>query len=392
MNERLFQYIWSNLYFDFRRLQTIDGRNLTIVNQGQRNFGDGPDFLEAEIKIDGLSFHGAVELHLKAKEWYEHHHHEDKKYNSVILHVLLFDKDLVNVERADGTQPVTLFLKPYISTKIYTVFQKLQQTDKLPCSGLLDEVPLRIKNQQWDKAHTEYFDYKVDQLARFSSGSKQPVENWKEILSAGLFDGLGINDNRSAMVRLYEILQNNDDWKIRSKNSLINTIWQLSGLDEKKPSSFFHKNEWSFSGSRPSNQPDIRIPQAAGLLYNIQHLPNNIPYHEPFKIWESIIRNDAEVCQPIGKERKNILFATVFLPSIHILGSLLGDNELKTIALKSWRTLKSSIPAKILKKFEYAGLESQIYKNKFGTVYQYKHYCNANRCQDCKLMKYILRT
>jgi hypothetical protein len=232
----------------------------------------------------------------------------------------------------------------------------------------------------------------VDQLARFSSGLKQPVENWKEILSAGLFDGLGISDNRSSMVKLYETLRNNDDWKTGSKNSLLDTIWQLSGLDKKRPSSYFHKNEWSFSGSRPTNQPDIRIPQAANLLYNIQHLPNNIPYHEIIKLWELIIRCDEKVCHPLGKERKNILFATVFLPSVHILGSLLEDNDLKANALKNWGTFKSDIPAKILKKFEYAGLESQIYKNKFGTVYQYKHYCIANRCQDCKLMKYILRT
>ena len=52
MTERLLQYIWQFQYFNRQELVTVQGDPLQIIQQGKYNTHQGPDFLEAKIKID----------------------------------------------------------------------------------------------------------------------------------------------------------------------------------------------------------------------------------------------------------------------------------------------------------------------------------------------------
>ncbi len=52
MKEKLLQYIWQFQYFNKNELTTMDGDSLGIIHSGSFNTNQGPDFLEAKIKID----------------------------------------------------------------------------------------------------------------------------------------------------------------------------------------------------------------------------------------------------------------------------------------------------------------------------------------------------
>src|SRR5882757_893750 len=88
MNERLLQYIWQFQYFNKNTLTTVDGDMLQVVHTGTYNTNQGPDFLDAKIRIGDTLWAGNVELHVKTGDWDIHKHSTDKNYKNVVLHVV----------------------------------------------------------------------------------------------------------------------------------------------------------------------------------------------------------------------------------------------------------------------------------------------------------------
>src|SRR5690348_16902519 len=102
MNEKLLQFIWRYQHFDKRELLLTDGQLLEIIFPGIFNTSQGPDFLEARIKVGDTKWFGHVELHVNATDWKKHAHDLDKNYDNVILHVVwiddLHEKNLLTLE------------------------------------------------------------------------------------------------------------------------------------------------------------------------------------------------------------------------------------------------------------------------------------------------------
>src|SRR5436189_5014974 len=89
MTEKLLQYLWQFQYYNRSQLQTTTGETVQVLFPGRLNHNQGPDFLDAKIKIGATLLVGSVELHLKTSDWMRHGHQQDKNYNNVILHVVL---------------------------------------------------------------------------------------------------------------------------------------------------------------------------------------------------------------------------------------------------------------------------------------------------------------
>lgn len=86
MRETVLHYIWKNRLFD---QVTLDGEALEILDVGQYNFSDGPDFSLAKVRKDNLTWVGSVEMHRKSSDWVLHKHQADPRYDRIILHVVL---------------------------------------------------------------------------------------------------------------------------------------------------------------------------------------------------------------------------------------------------------------------------------------------------------------
>src|SRR5688500_12608814 len=70
-----------------------EGNPVAVVYRGRWTAGSGPDFEGAMLSMgDGNPklVGGAVEIHLRCGDWWAHGHHEDPRYNSVALHVVLW--------------------------------------------------------------------------------------------------------------------------------------------------------------------------------------------------------------------------------------------------------------------------------------------------------------
>jgi hypothetical protein len=102
--EKLVRCLWFDQRWRPAPLRTLDGREVIVHSPGRWNLQAGPDFQQANIAFaDGIRHRGDVEIHRYASGWTAHRHHLDERYNTVILHVFLWnDRQAPEVQRADG--------------------------------------------------------------------------------------------------------------------------------------------------------------------------------------------------------------------------------------------------------------------------------------------------
>ena len=62
MIELVIQHFWNAKMVFGKTLKTTENQSIIIRNFGTLNHAQGPDFLEAEIEIDGIKNYGAVEI------------------------------------------------------------------------------------------------------------------------------------------------------------------------------------------------------------------------------------------------------------------------------------------------------------------------------------------
>ena len=115
--EKLVRCLWFDQRWRPSPLRTLDGRELLVHSPGRWNLQAGPDFHQANIEFVGDERHrGDVEIHCAASGWTAHRHHLDARYNSVILHVFLWnDRPAAMAQRADGQFVPQVALAPLLS-------------------------------------------------------------------------------------------------------------------------------------------------------------------------------------------------------------------------------------------------------------------------------------
>ncbi|MEX0609751.1 MAG: DUF2851 family protein [Balneolaceae bacterium] len=375
-SEAFLQWIWENLLFDFTSLSTTCGKPITIADKGRLNKSDGPDFKRASIQIDGISWHGDVEIHTKAKNWEYHGHQNDENFNSVILHVVA-DHEASAIFCQNNSSPFTLNLLPYLSKELHLFLKSFEQPSNLPCSSGLHFISEEAFHQQIQKAHTEYFEKKANDFFRFYDPELLPATAWKHALIISLWDGLGISHNRKAMQQVAMILL--DEEITGNVAETLEIAYSVAGFRSNQS-----EISWNMKAVRPASHPKLRIEEAVELTHEIL----NQPFGEFLKpnaaeLWDTWFENS-----PLKKtSRFQILFGTVFLPSLYVLGNLFAYSKLSESALTLWTQLKTPIPASLLSKFNTLNLDDAKYRKKLGAVHQLKSYCNTGSCSECLVLK-----
>jgi Protein of unknown function (DUF2851) len=135
MKERLLQYIWQFQYFSKSELTTAEGEALQIINTGTYNTNQGPDFIDAQIKIGETIWAGSIELHSNAADWKSHKHSGDKNYNNVILHVVWQHNAAIALPFS------TLILKDKVSKLLLKKYDELMVANSfIPCEKMIHQV------------------------------------------------------------------------------------------------------------------------------------------------------------------------------------------------------------------------------------------------------------
>jgi hypothetical protein len=376
-SEAFLQWIWENMLFNFTELKTTSGKDLTVFNPGTLNTSDGPDFKAAHLEIDGVRWFGDVEIHTQSSLWKSHGHHSDSNYNSVVLHVVVEKAVPKSVTTENGSRPFTLNLHPYLSQKIKQFLHSFKQPSALPCASGLHFISEKAFYQQLEKAHTEYFERKTNDFLTFYDPDLIPSKAWKQALVISIWDGLGISHNRQAMQETARRLLQQGIHKTPQKT--LDHAYQIAGFASQQSDI-----SWNLKSVRPANHPKNRIREAVLLTHQVMQEPfGHFLETESVQLWS----NWLEAATLNFTIRFKVLFGTVYLPAIYLLGNLLASKQISEQAYETWNQLKTPVPASLLKKFTHLDLEDNSYRKKLGAVHQLKAYCRPGKCSECFVLK-----
>ncbi|MDZ7806402.1 MAG: DUF2851 family protein [Gracilimonas sp.] len=379
-SEAFLQWIWENGLFDHAGLHTECGKSVQILEAGELNKTDGPDFRASRIVIDEIMWHGDVELHLRSKDWYAHAHHNDTNFDTVFLHVIVEGKS-EQVTTQNGSKPFTLNLGPYLSNNLKVFLKSFEDRKTLPCSGNLNFISEEVFHKQLEKAHSEYLEKKTNDFLSLYDPEVLPSEAWKKALILSVWDGLGITHNRKPMRMTGERLLAIWDGALSEEG--VKLALKEAGLGESSDP------VWNMKAVRPANHPEKRIKEAVRMTFEILNTPfENFLSKDSIGLWEKWCKN----CEIIGSSRMKILFGTVYLPALYVSGMLFAHQGLKEKVRATWSDLKTPIPRSLLKKFKALQLNTDNYSRKLGSIHQLKSYCKPRKCSECFVLKNAIQS
>lgn len=290
--EDLVRYIWKHRLFPLPPLLTTDGQEVEVIHPGMENRNDGPDFFNAKVKIAGTLWVGNVEIHGKASDWLLHGHDSNKRYDSVVLHVVgTADREIV---RTDGTPVPQLELQ--VPEHLIANYGELRKAEHYPpCYRMIPELGNLFIHSFLSSLLYERLDMRAAQIAqRYESHDK----NWDDALFATLARNFGFGTNGDAF----------DEWAqrmpFRAVDKHADNLLQVEALffgqagllDEDSVPAYYqealmsdeyfhslrreylflaHKFDlrpmdytaWRLLGMRPANFPHVRLAQLA-MLYH----------------------------------------------------------------------------------------------------------------------------
>jgi len=424
MTEYFLHYVWQYRFFDMRELKTDQNESITILSSGFRNSDQGPDFSHARILIDGIEWHGNVEIHLKTSDWLAHHHQQDRGYDSVILHVV-WEKNC-EIKRTDKSPIPVLELKNKVPIEFIDKYKQFLNSGlHLPCQYFLPKLQNIFITEMFDKTLTERLIRKGKEVLILLKNNKNDrEETFWQLLSRNF--GFKINDEA------FEALGKAIPFKLILKyNSNLLQLEALlfgqAGLLEKmieddytkalqKEYQFLaHKHslynirmdahQWKFMRTRPYNFPTLRIAQLSALLYKKDRILdiftsycNPKEYYTVFKAtvsdyWKTHYRFGEETNKTQSEISENLIHhciinvITPYHTALYLEGTSNYNPENST-------NLLEKLPAesnKITKEWNKIGIAiDNAYDSQAG-IELYKEYCLKRKCLYCSIGTQVLK-
>ena len=152
IRESVLYEVWKNHNFK-KSFKTLEGKEIVVLDCGTINDQfPGPDFKNARIRIDNLTYVGDIEIDSMYTDWKAHGHHIDSKYSKVILHASLVNKsNQDSVYTRDGRKIPSICISEYVDKKLIEELNKevdeqsIHQYSSLKCHALIGSVPQELK-------------------------------------------------------------------------------------------------------------------------------------------------------------------------------------------------------------------------------------------------------
>ena len=417
MTERLLQYIWQFRHFNDGALQTAQQQPIQLIQPGIYNTNQGPDFLNAKIKIDQTLWAGSIEIHINSSDWKAHQHSNDKNYNNVILHVV-WNHD------ADLSLPFpTLELQHRVSNILLNRYQELMQSQQfIPCENHIAKIPSITFTAWKETLLAERLQQKANYIQQFLQKNKQ---HWEETFWWLLARNFGTKINSDAFEKTAQSLPLTIIAKHKNQlQQLEALLFGQAGLLDKefeedypnmlrKEYLFFQKKyglqkihiPLYFLRMRPANFPTVRLAQLAALINESQHLFSKIKEAETIDEVEKLLKVTANDYwhyhympdEPTTFKKKtlgsqmiqNILINTV-VPMLYAYGYFNKNEIYKNKALQ-WMEQIAAEKNTISKGFQLLGVQNKTAFDSQALIQLKNEYCNCRRCLQCAIGNKILK-
>ena len=450
IDEALVQKWWHEQHFFDTDMAAIDRREIRVLKPGILNHNEGPDFMHAEIEIDGKLHVGDVEIHVRSSEWYAHKHHLNSRYNRVIVHAVLFNDDFnLRTRLQNGKRIPTVELLKWVAVDTGDLYDDTKETTT---DGLcrITGKPLNIEALKgvFESLGRERFLEKTESMRLLRTRL-----DFEQLLYEGIMEALGYERNSKA---LRELAQHVPFVDFDQKSELeiqamlfgvagllpsqreklfpsevtddsnvvaLEELWRASAYAELPPR--MTETRWRFTG-RPLNHPTRRIAAMSQLIHHCQSslmmyflptcekavtadtrkLLRTIEKElcsrltlEPAGYWEmhsDFGTGGTRKAVLIGKDRAVDIIINKILPVAYIWAVEAGSQQLQEAILRLYSVGSKSKGNKITRKIdEQIFTETQQMRHlkptakiEQGVIRLYKNYCADWLCDLCPILEH----
>lgn len=451
VDEAFVQKLWNEQRFFDTNMAAIDRRAIRVLKPGIWNHNEGPDFMHAEIEIDGKLQIGDVEIHVRSSEWYAHKHHLNSRYNRVILHAVFFNDDFnLRTRLQNGKRISTLELLKWIAVDTGDLYDDTEDTTTAEgiCRVTGQQLNMEVLKGVFESLGRERFLEKAESMRLLRTRL-----DFEQLLYEGIMEALGYTRNSKAMRELAQHVPF-ADFDQKSELEIQAILFGVAGLlpsQREKPLPIEVTNDpsivalealwsasayaelparmtearWSFT-SRPLNHPTRRIAAMSRLIYQCQGslMMYFLPIYEkaastdtqkslrtiikelralltldPTGYWEmhsNFGTGGARKAGLIGNERGVDIIVNKILPIAYVWALEAGSQKLQEAILRLYSLAPKSQGNKITRKIdEQIFTETQQLRHlsptgkiEQGVIRLYKNYCADRLCDLCPILEH----
>lgn len=412
--EQLLHYVWKHKLLPLKILQTTDGKTVEIIDSGLPNTDGGPDFFNAKIKIDGVMWVGNIELHERASDWFRHKHHQNKAYDSVILHIA----SVIDAEplRSDGT--IIPQMEMHCPPGMAENYEKLLKADRYPdCYLLIPNLPKPMLHSWLSALQIERIEQKTQQIERRLADAGGDWEGAFFVTLARNF-GFGINSDKfeiwAKTIPLNAIGKHRDNlFQIEAiffgQSGLLDVVPADSyteGLIKEygylrhkfglQPSDTCH---WQFLRMHPNNFPHVRMAQLACLCHRTQGLLSQVLEAKTVAQIRLLLRggtseywlthyrfNELSPSRPktLSNSSIDLIIINTIVPFLYAYGKHKSDEKFLLQAEMLLEELKPE-NNRIINNWRECGLTAAHAGDSQALIQLKQNYCDKRKCLVCRI-------
>lgn len=414
MDEYFLQFLWKFQKFDTPALTLTNGSKLLVFKPGFQNEHSGPDFHEASLKIDDLTWSGSVEVHYKSSDWARHQHQKDRAYENVVLHVVWTHDQEVTL---DGGPIPTLEMSKFVSDNLERDYKKyINQPETIRCAAMLPGIADIQMSSMLDRATTSRLQQKselvLSQLAACEG-------DWEEATYRVLARNFGFKTNADPFGQLavslpYHLLRKHHGQELQVFALIFGMAGFLEGeVDEyhaglKREFAFLSRkyqlsprlvqHHWKTARMRPANFPSVRLAQFAALichnsqlfatLIGLSRLSEMVGFvrKELPAYWQQHLDFGKPITRKsqIGKSSIDNLVINSLTPILGAYSKYLDEPSY----LDRAQGILEEVPAEvnsITKKWAAHGIKPKNAADTQGLIFQYQSLCTNKKCLHCNI-------
>lgn len=432
--ERNLYQAWLFQRFVLKNLYTCDGQPVSIIDPGQRNESEGPDFVNAQLLLNNSIIKGDIEIHTNNEDWYRHQHEQDPRYNNVILHVVLN----ISQDRKIHTQNNRWV--PVLVLKITSEGDLQEQKHCETWNGIEIEGLIQVLGKYADLRFRRKAQTIQNDLAKWTPavyfyrmildvlGYSQNRDSFRQLADclplSLLYSWLDTVSEPERIITLESVLfgvagfleQPYQKYLLPSGEYFAGLVARWQNLRDRIPAGNYPRR-WHFAGIRPLNHPTRRIAALAQII--AAFYPNDPAqlwinqvstqqscsdliawarsyFQQPVGIW----RNHPLFISPkvrvlLGSRRLMDLLSNLLLPFTAAIAVIQQDKKLHQKAISFTRDIPhGEIPARILKWIQFLRLTPAALNKNYliqGAIEFNRRFCELNLCKLCLLESYAYR-
>ncbi len=421
IKEKLLQFIWKFKYFNTQNLQTIQGETIQILQVGTHNLNQGPDFLNAKIKINNTTLAGNIEMHIFSKDWYSHKHETDENYNNIILHVVWQH----NVKDAVIANYPVLELQQYVSKIMLQNYNNLvEQCSFIPCEKQIGNITSLQFNNWKERLLIERLEQKTESILQSLASNNN---DWEETFWQKLARNFGIKVNADAFEEMaiktpHLLLAKNKLSQVKLESLLLGQAGMLTGkytdayVTMLQKEYQFLKAKYNLQQSsitpqylrmRPYGFPTIRLSQLASLIFKSNKLFSKVLNCKTYKdimqfftvqandYWNYHYKlNDEETAykeKHLGEDMMHSIIINTVVPIVFAYGIYNDDEKYKQIAINFLEAIPTE-ENNIIKGFKSLQIKSKTAADSQALIQLKNNYCLQKQCLQCAVGVSILKS